>query len=143
VKTILVATDGSRAGTSAVQLAIDLAVAHAALLNIAHVVPPFDMVPVDDEEVASYPHDPTDDEHGVLRAAAQLARGAGVRATTDLLPGPPVAALISHADETAAGVIVVGSRGHGALASAILGSVSLGLLRNARRPVLIVRGELA
>jgi nucleotide-binding universal stress UspA family protein len=35
---------------------------------------------------------------------------------------------------------VVGSRGHGAIANAVIGSVSRGVLHESRRPVLIVRG---
>lgn len=139
---ILVATDGSGAGTDAVKFAADLALAHAALLNIAYVVRLFDELPGDDEDLASYPHDLTEDDYAVLRIAADLAERAGVWATTDLLPGPPVDALIAHADATGPDVIVVGSRGLGALGSAILGSVSLGVLRKARRPVVIVRGDV-
>ena len=40
-------------------------------------------------------------------------------------------------------LIVIGSRGHGALTTALLGSVSLGVLRHTTRPVLIVRGHTA
>ena len=38
---------------------------------------------------------------------------------------------------------MVGSRGHGTLTNALLGSVSLGVLRHTTRPVLIVRGHTA
>jgi nucleotide-binding universal stress UspA family protein len=38
-----------------------------------------------------------------------------------------------------ADLIVVGSRGHGAITSALLGSVSRGILAESRRPVMIVR----
>jgi nucleotide-binding universal stress UspA family protein len=46
-------------------------------------------------------------------------------------------AATAHANEAA--VVVAGSRGRGALASTVLGSVSSGLVHNAELPVLIVR----
>jgi nucleotide-binding universal stress UspA family protein len=47
-------------------------------------------------------------------------------------------AIVAVADECDAGVIVVGSHGHGPLRAALLGSVSAGVLRRAARPVLVV-----
>jgi len=44
------------------------------------------------------------------------------------------------ADSKGADLIVVGSRGRGPVGSALLGSVSHGVVRQAKRPVLIVRG---
>jgi nucleotide-binding universal stress UspA family protein len=50
---------------------------------------------------------------------------------------------VAYADSIDADMIVVGSRGHGRLASALLGSVSRAILREARRPVLVIRGSRA
>lgn len=50
-------------------------------------------------------------------------------------------AIAKAAHDQHATAIVTGSRGRGGLASAILGSVSAGLVRNAARPVLIVRAS--
>ena len=47
-------------------------------------------------------------------------------------------ALLHLADELDARVIVIGSRGRSAIAAAVLGSVSTGVLHHAHRPVLIV-----
>jgi nucleotide-binding universal stress UspA family protein len=71
---------------------------------------------------------------GVARAAA-----AGLHATAQPVVGAPAWDEISRvATEVGADTIVVGSRGHGALVGALLGSVSEALTRHAGRPVLVV-----
>jgi nucleotide-binding universal stress UspA family protein len=57
-----------------------------------------------------------------------------------MLRGETADEIVAYADTIDADLIVVGSRGHGAIASALLGSVSRGVLHEARRPVLVVRG---
>jgi nucleotide-binding universal stress UspA family protein len=49
--------------------------------------------------------------------------------------------IITFADTVDAAAVVVGSRGRGGLRSAILGSVSHGLVNHAHRPVLVVPPE--
>ena len=58
-----------------------------------------------------------------------------------LVDGPPLEAILSRARRVGAGAIVVGSRGHGALGRFLLGSVSRGVVRGARCPVLVVKGR--
>jgi len=52
--------------------------------------------------------------------------------------GDPVATITTFADSHDAALIVVGSRGRGAVAAALVGSVSAGVVRNATRPVVLV-----
>jgi nucleotide-binding universal stress UspA family protein len=56
-----------------------------------------------------------------------------------LLRGDPVRRILDKRGSSDVDLIVVGSRGHGAVASAVLGSVSLGVLSRGKRPVLVVR----
>jgi nucleotide-binding universal stress UspA family protein len=79
---------------------------------------------------------------GLAAEGAELARAAGfdVEARAVSSKGPFFAALIALAEELDAKAIVAGSRGRSAIAAAVLGSVSTGLLHHTDRPVLIVRG---
>jgi nucleotide-binding universal stress UspA family protein len=76
----------------------------------------------------------------VVAEGAELAREAGFDAEAHALQGKPKAwpTLLAKADQVGAAVLVIGSRGLGAVKSALLGSVSSGLLHHARRPVLMV-----
>jgi nucleotide-binding universal stress UspA family protein len=62
---------------------------------------------------------------------------------TELLTGNTVDEIVAYADSVDADLVILGSRGHGAIAGTVLGSVSLGVLHEAMRPVLVVRGEKA
>ncbi len=85
-------------------------------------------------------------EDGALAAASRtadagvaLAAAGGLQATTRPVVSAPVWSEIARvATEVGADAIVVGSRGHGALMGALLGSVSEALTRHAGRPVLVV-----
>lgn len=63
----------------------------------------------------------------------------GLRASACVLAGEPKTAIIDKAAEVNSDIIVLGSRGLGALSRLVLGSVSSHVLHHARRSVLIVK----
>lgn len=144
MKRILIATDGSPSAREAVAFGLELAADQDAVATFVFVVPAVDVVPTGGFGLtASMPHKVTDAEYEPLERAREQAEGAGVAAHARLLRGEAVDEIVAFADVIDADLIVVGSRGHGTLASTLLGSVSRGVLHEARRPVLVVRGIAA
>jgi nucleotide-binding universal stress UspA family protein len=139
---ILLATDGSDSAAEALEFGIELATEHEAELILVHVVPAVDLILVSGFGVSSaFPHEPSIEEQALLEDAAAVADEHDVRATTVLLTGNTVDEIVAYADSHNVDLIVVGSRGHGAIANALLGSVSRGVLAESKRPVLVVRGD--
>jgi nucleotide-binding universal stress UspA family protein len=143
VNRILIAVDGSPASTEALEVGLELAAAEQAEAIVVHVIPSVDTLPVGGFGMSSgaMVHEVTDADRAPLLAAAELGRREGVEIEAELLRGSTVQALASYADARDVDLLVIGSRGHGALTTALLGSVSLGVLRHTTRPVLIVRGH--
>jgi nucleotide-binding universal stress UspA family protein len=141
MKRILVATDGSPSATEATSFGIELAAEHGAELIFLHVVPVYDVYPSTGMWIGGAVfHEPSQKDEGILEDAVAAAAEHGVVSTTALLRGDTVDEIVAFADSRDVDLIVVGSRGHGALANALLGSVSRGVLSESRRPVLVVRG---
>jgi nucleotide-binding universal stress UspA family protein len=81
-------------------------------------------------------------EH-IAEAAAQKARDAGVGATPHAPRGEVADVLGGAATKLGVDLLVVGSRGHGPLAGAVLGSVSHALVSRSPVPLTIVRHGVA
>jgi nucleotide-binding universal stress UspA family protein len=140
MKRILIATDGSTAADQAVEVGVDLAAHEGEEVFFVHVVPLSHLVSMNGFGLMGHvPYEPTWSDEEMLDDALALAKSEDVLATTELLRGDPASAIVAYADSIDADLIVVGSRGHGAIASTLLGSVSRGVLAHAKRPVLIVR----
>lgn len=142
IERILIATDGSESAREALEFGLDLAAKQNARAFVVHVAPAVDVMPYANfgYVAPSVPHEFNEHDGESLREAAELAAEKGVDVETTLLKGRPADEIVTLADTIAADLIVVGSRGHGAIASALIGSVSRGVLHESRRPVLIVRG---
>jgi nucleotide-binding universal stress UspA family protein len=142
-KPVLVAVDGSPASDAAVGAAVELAGALGSPVRFVHASSPlaerlFDADnengPTEQQIVAGDP---------VLAGALGRARDAGVQAEVEVVgadgdTGDLAAVIAGIASGSDAGVIVCGSRGRGAVAGAVLGSVSHNLIRYAPVPVLVV-----
>ena len=143
--TIICGIDGSADSRAAVKTAAQFADRLGSTLVLAHVAEPA-YVPY----AAAYPFGGTAGSVAVTEeaeseedAAAELlqrvAADAGLAdAERRVAIGHPAERLADLADEEDADLIVVGSRGRGALKAAFLGSVSYNLVGVARCPVLIV-----
>lgn len=139
-RSIVCGIDGSTDARVAVRLAAELARELDARLVVAHVVqspaPPFGLEPA----TGTLSGVSTD---ALLAAGEALVdRVLAEEQLRDAAPravfGFPAEALADIADEEAAALIVVGSRGRGAFKAAFLGSVSTELIGLARCPVLVV-----
>jgi nucleotide-binding universal stress UspA family protein len=140
MKKYLVGVDGSDPSLHAIRKAAELASSTHARLVLAYALAPMSHLaemytgPVTDLEEA-------DRKNGenILRDAARLANELGCQTETLLLQGSPAVALAEKAaTDKDVDMVVVGSRGLGAMASAILGSVTDRLVRVCKKPVLVV-----
>ncbi|MCF6476621.1 universal stress protein [Nonomuraea sp. MG754425] len=137
---IIVGADGSVASHAAVEWAAGDASRRDEPLRIVHAVDgtPYQMVGSADPEL---PDPLVQAGRKILREAEALVheRRPGVVVTTQEAEGAPAAVLRDQAKD--ATELVVGSRGLGGFAGALLGSVGMHVAGHVRCPVVVVRGE--
>ncbi len=147
VTRILIPTDGSKTAAKAARFAVDLAKRLKSGVTILSVVDQRPYFPPAMPAAAASLRipEPIDD---YLREAAETAAAevkavcskAGVRSKVVLKTGHPVEEIIKEAVKAKADLIVMGSHGHSALAAAVLGSVTYGVIhKDSKVPVLVVR----
>lgn len=141
MKRILIATDGSPSALQAIGVGLDLAEEEGAEALFVHVAPTKDVLPVAGVGMVpvSVPHELDESDRSSLDDAVRIAEELGLEAQTKLLVGDPAKEIVAYANSVDADLIVVGSRGFGAISGALLGSVSRSVLHRTSRPVLIVR----
>jgi nucleotide-binding universal stress UspA family protein len=140
---ILVAIDGSPDADQALAQAIDLADSEHSRLTIfsAVVAPPNTAyVGVSGEVVANLTRDAEAEAGAIMRTAAEMVPDQ-VSVNTVLSSEPVRHALIHQIEQGAHDLVVMGSRGRGAVRSVLLGSVSHYVLHHSPVPVLIVHAE--
>lgn len=138
MKRIITAIDGSEESKRALEMAARLASAYGAKLTIAHVVPLYDEE-LDLGTYAEFEQATEDYANKLLEDAAQAVDLPPVQVDRQILRGTPAEAVTHAAQASDVGMVVVGSRGRGAVARMLLGSVSDRLVHVCQKPVLIVR----
>jgi len=134
---IVVAVDGSDVGELAVREGLELAKDAGAKLTVVTVRQPISFLgaPYDQRELSRQL------EHS--RASLDRAKAAidetGVEAAYEIREGDPAEEILRLAEDRRAELVVVGSRGLGAITGALLGSVSKAVVKGADRPVLVVK----
>lgn len=143
-KKILVPIDGSPASNLGLEEAIKLADDQKAALRILHVLNEWLMISPD--SAGFNPGDVQQELRAsgdtLLSEADARARAAGVNATSVLLEqmGSPIGgAIIRHAEEWPADLIVCGTHGRRGMRRLVLGSDAEYIIRHSRVPILLRR----
>ncbi len=138
MKRILAAVDGSKASMAAARLGLEIAEATGAKLTLVYSVPPLTLpgeVPfavVNDVLKAEVARG----NQIVAEVMRELANG---KVKTLVLEGPAAERIAELAQAEGADLVVVGSRGHNAVARLFLGSTADRLVHICKRPVLVAR----
>ena len=142
MKHFLVAIDGSEGSDAAIDEALGLASQVGAQVTFAFVRRP-------PSAVLGYPYyerllrNELATARETVAAAESKAQEAGVDAESTILEGDPVDEILSAADNRRVDLIVMGSRSRGALAGAVLGSVSSAVVQHSNVPVLVAKERAA
>jgi nucleotide-binding universal stress UspA family protein len=142
MKKILVAIDGSEGSRAAIDEALELAGQVGAQVTFAFVRRP-------PSALLGYPYygrllsTELATARATVAAAELRAEEAGVESATTVLEGEPVDEILSAADNRGVDLIVMGSRGRGPFAGALLGSVSSAVVQHADVPVLVAKERTA
>ena len=148
ISKILIPTDGSKASKKAIDYAIGLAKQIKASITVLGVVDKSAFLAQSIPARASAKRiiTPIEDYLGNLTEsfvdqAEKQCRKKRVKPDTVIRSGHPVEEILKEARRSKSDLIIVGSHGKGALESAVLGSVTHGLIHSkSKHPVLVIRG---
>ncbi len=146
LQTILVPVDFSDVTVKVVKAATDLARAFGSRMVLLHISEP-------EPDFVGFEPGPQSVRVGVARdfraehVQLEELKGAITAEGMDVLAlhiqGPTAEKILQEAETYQAGLIVMGSHGHGALYSLLVGSATSGVLKSAKCPVLVVPSESA
>ena len=133
---VVIATDGSQGAEAAVSAGARVARTIGTRAVLVYVRP--SIGPLGDPYYQEKLSEQMAYARTALERATELLAEEGVDADEEILEGSAAEQIVELARARNAHLIVVGSRGLGAVAGALLGSVSSGIVHRADRPVLVV-----
>jgi nucleotide-binding universal stress UspA family protein len=147
ISKILIPTDGSEAAQKAAMYAVDLAKQLKASIIVLSIIDKRSFIgqTVQAKEATMNVIEPLEDylreaAEGYVGEIIELCNKNGVSSKTVITSGHPVEVIVKEAERAKADLIIIGSHGKSALAAAVLGSVTYGVIhKDTKIPVLIVR----
>ena len=145
-RSILLATDGSEEAKLATQAATELSKETGSEVHVVYTLPtPAQLIGhhlySDEVRESLIGGAERDAEKFLKEQAEKIGADGGKIAETHLRSGDPDKEILRTAEALNVGMIVIGSRGLGAISRALLGSVSDSVVRHAHCPVFVVRGD--
>jgi nucleotide-binding universal stress UspA family protein len=147
---LLVPLDGSERATQALPVAIELAKASQASLDLLHVIVPVSVGELGAGMDAGYippeVYESMMDELEIvaredLQTAAETAQQAGVDTTMYSPVGTPADSILHLSGETQADAIVMSTHGRGGARRVLLGSVATSIVQRSKVPVIVIPAE--
>jgi nucleotide-binding universal stress UspA family protein len=138
---ILIAVDGSAPSLRALELGASLAAKLEVGIVLLHAVPPVVLPPGDGgpEALSELRHALQAEGRRLLEALADKARSHGVPVETELGLGDAASTIHDRAEAPDIQMVVMGSRGQGAVARLLLGSVATHVVHTSTKPVVVMR----
>jgi nucleotide-binding universal stress UspA family protein len=140
---ILLATDGSESSELAARTALDLSKRLDSEMHIVYVASEhpymhayYDLRHQEEEERLR-----REDQRMLDECVDHVRQAGGTVADSYLRVGDAAKEIVELAEDLDVGLVVLGSRGHGRIRRALMGSISTSVLRHAHCSVLIVRGH--
>lgn len=140
MKTILVAVDGSEPSLKGARMAVPLAKAVGARVELVYVIPPVLLPPsVYGDTIARLEESNQVVAKEILAKAAASVAEVGGESDSVMVHGAPAEAIADLAQAERVWGIVVGAKGHNVVARVLLGSTTDRLVHICAKPVLVVR----
>ena len=144
MKTIIAALDFSDASDAVLATSVEMAKAFGATLKLVHIVEPeptysaYGFTPEEFPAIHTFQEEARTRAQKALEIRREKVAGEGAQVESELLEGNPLKALLDYSEAQGADLVVLGSHGHGVLASVLLGSVAEGIVRKSEVPALVV-----
>jgi nucleotide-binding universal stress UspA family protein len=140
---VLLATDLSRPAEEAARLVASLAWPKGSVIRVVGAIEPLTtaLALAPDAMTAFYDEDAQREFATAVAAVGDGLRKAGLTIEVGTGVGRPADVIVDEAERMRADLVVIGSRGRGAIVSALLGSVSAEVVDRADCPVLIARRD--
>jgi nucleotide-binding universal stress UspA family protein len=137
MKNILVSVDFSDVTPALVEIAKKYASAFGCHIILLNVLPEPRVAPMGVGDSYVFVRD-TITDYNLLNELNKQLLDAGFKVSTEQPEGPPVTTILKKTEELKADLIIMGTHGHGAVYNLLVGSVTEGVLKSAKWPVLVV-----